>query len=139
MYKKIMVPVDLVHADKLALALDTAANLGKHYKIPVTYVGVTANTPGPIAHNPAEFGEKLKEFADDQGVRHGIATDSKVIVSHDPAVDVDDALVEAVDETGADLVVMFTHIPNIGDHIWPSNGGKLATHTKASVFLVRPH
>jgi nucleotide-binding universal stress UspA family protein len=27
MYKKIMVPVDLVHADKLALALDTAANL----------------------------------------------------------------------------------------------------------------
>jgi hypothetical protein len=34
MYKKIMVPVDLVHADKLALALDTAANLAKLYNIP---------------------------------------------------------------------------------------------------------
>lgn len=139
MYKKIMVPVDLVHADKLALALDTAANLAKLYKIPVVYVGVTASTPGPAGHNPEEFSEKLKAFSDDQGVRHGIATDTKVIVSHDPAVDVDDALVKAVDETNSDLIVMFTHIPNIGDHIWPSNGGRLATHTKASVFLVRPH
>jgi len=131
--------VDLVHADKLAVALDTAANLGKLYKIPVLYVGVTASTPGPLGHNPEEYGEKLKAFADDQGVRHGIATDSKVVVSHDPAVDLDDKLVETVHETGSNLVVMATHIPNVGDHFWPSNGGRLATHTDASVFLVRPN
>lgn len=137
MYTKIMVPVDLAHADKLAFALDTAANLAKLYKIPVTYVGVTAATPGPLGHNPEEYGAKLKEFADEQGVRHGIATGCKPVVSHDPAAELDDALIKTVHETGADLVVMATHIPNVADHFWPSNGGKLATHTDASVFLVR--
>jgi nucleotide-binding universal stress UspA family protein len=137
MFKKMMVPVDLAHADKLSLALDTAANLAKLYKIPAVYVGVTASAPSALGHNPEEYGEKLRAFADNQSVTHGISTDCDVVVSHDPAVELDDALVQAVKETGADLVVMATHIPNVADHFWPSNGGRLATHTDASVFLVR--
>ena len=138
MYHKIMVPVDLAHADKLAQALDTAANLSSLYKAPVTYVGVTASTPGPMAHNPAEYEQKLLAFAKEQAERHGIETHGKTVVSHDPAAELDDALVKAVHETKSDLVVMATHIPNVADHVWPSNGGRLATHTDASVFLVRP-
>ncbi|MEM5491727.1 universal stress protein [Hoeflea sp. AS16] len=137
MYKKIMVPVDLAHADKLALALDTAANLSKIYHAPITYVGVTSSAPGPLGHNPAEYDKKLADFIAAQAKAHGIETHGKTIVSHDPAVDLDNALIKAVDETGSDLVVMATHIPNVADHFWPSNGGRLATHTKASVFLVR--
>ena len=38
---------------------------------------------------------------------------------------------------GADLVVMATHVPNLTDYIWASHGGHLASHAKASVFLVR--
>ncbi|MAZ17079.1 universal stress protein [Oricola sp.] len=138
MYKRIMVPVDLVHADKLAPALDTAANLAKLYKIPVTYVGVTASTPGPLGHNPGEYEEKLKHFSEDQGTSHGIETDCITVVSHDPAVDLDDKLIDTAHKTGSNLIVMATHIPNVADHFWPSNGGRLATHTDASVFLVRP-
>ncbi|WP_417434010.1 universal stress protein [Hoeflea sp.] len=137
MYKKIMVPVDLAHADKLGLALDTAAKLAKTYSAPVTYVGVTSSAPGPLGHNPAEYEKKLADFIATQASTHGIETYGKTIVSHDPAVDLDNALIKAVDETGSDLVVMATHIPNVADHFWPSNGGRLATHTKASVFLVR--
>ena len=55
MYKRIMVPVDLTHAGDLTKALRTAADLAGHYGCPVTYVAVTAATPGPVAHNPAEF------------------------------------------------------------------------------------
>ena len=137
MYKNIMVPVDLAHTDKLARALDTAANLSKIYNAPVTYVGVTASTPGPMGHNPAEYGEKLSAFAAEQAKAHGIRTQGETVVSHDPAADLDDALVKAVKDTGSDLVVMATHVPNIADYVWPSNGGRLATHTDASVFLVR--
>lgn len=137
MYRKIMVPVDLAHADKLALALDTAANLAKLFGAPVTYVGVTAATPGPLGHNPGEYEQKLKAFAIAQGETHGIQTDARMVVAHDPAVDLDDALVKTVHETASDLVVMATHIPNVADHFWPSNGGRVATHTDASVFLVR--
>lgn len=137
MYKKIMVPVDLSHAEKLKHSLDTAADISKIYHAPVTYVGVTASTPGPLGHNPAEYEKKLAGFAAAQAEAHGIETQAVTIVSHDPAADLDDALIRAVHDTQSDLVVMATHIPNVVDHIWPSNGGKLATHTDASVFLVR--
>lgn len=137
MYKKIMVPVDLAHVDKLTHALDTAANLSKAYSAPVTYVGVTSSVPGSLGHNPAEYQKKLADFAAAQASTHGIETDGKTVISHDPAVDLDSALVKAVNESACDLVVMATHIPNVVDHFWPSNGGRLATHTKASVFLVR--
>lgn len=137
MYTKIMVPVDLAHADKLSLALDTAAKLSKLYNAPVTYVGVTASTPGPLGHNQAEYDQKLAGFVAEQAKTHGIEAHGKTVVSHDPAVDLDDALIKTARETQCDLIVMATHIPNVADHVWPSNGGRLATHTRASVFLVR--
>jgi len=137
MFKKIMVPVDLAHADKLALALDTAATLSKLYNAPVTYVGVTSSAPGSLGHNPAEYDHKLTDFIAGQAKIHGIETHGKTVVSHDPAVDLDDALIKTAHETQCDLIVMATHIPNVADHFWPSNGGRLATHTDASVFLVR--
>lgn len=137
MYKNIMVPVDLAHIDKLKLALDTAAELAKIYNAPVTYVGVTSAAPGALGHTPAEYNQKLEAFVAQQAKAHGISTHAKTVVSHDPAVDLDDALIKVARDAGSDLVVMATHIPNVADHFWPSNGGRLATHTNASVFLVR--
>lgn len=137
MFHKIMVPVDLAHADRMEQATTAAADLGKHYGIPVVYVGVTAPTPGPLAHTPQEFAKKLQAFAAQQASKHGHQALSQSVVSHDPAIDLDDALLRAVDEVGADLVVMASHIPNVTDHIWPSNGGYIASHSKTSVFIVR--
>lgn len=137
MYRRIMVPVDLAHIDKLDKALGSAAGLAKHFGAPVTYVGVTAATPSAVAHTPSEYAKKLAAFAKSQGDAHGIDADAKPITSHDPAIDLDGALLDAVEELGADLVVMASHVPNLTDYLWPSHGGKLATHAKTSVFLVR--
>ena len=137
MYKKIMVPVDLAHAASLEKALSTAADLAKHYAVPVVYIGVTAATPGPVAHNPAEFAAKLEAFAGAEGVGHGHDTLARAFTSHDPATDLDDTLMKAVHETGSDLVVMASHVPGIADYLWPSNGGKIASHSDASIFVVR--
>jgi nucleotide-binding universal stress UspA family protein len=132
-----MVPVDLAHADKLAHALETAASLARLYDVPVTYVGITASAPGPLAHNPKEYARKLEQFVAEQANTHNIKAVSHAVIAHDPAVDLDSALVKAVHGTDSDLVVMATHLPNAGDHFWPSNGGRVATHTDASIFLVR--
>ncbi|MTI45075.1 universal stress protein [Roseibium hamelinense] len=139
MFEKIMVPVDLAHADKLEKALTAAAGLAKANDTPVTYVAVTTSLPGKLAHNPEEFAAKLDGFAQQQGSKFGIKTDARSYVSHDPTIDLDATLIRAVKETGADVVVMATHIPNVADHFWPSNGGTVATHTDASVFLIRGH
>ncbi|WP_460274859.1 universal stress protein [Celeribacter sp. ULVN23_4] len=137
MFTKIVVPVDLAHADKLAAALETAADLALLYKASVVYVGVTASPPGSLGHNPTEYAERLVQFAQDQGEHYGFDVETRAVVSHDPATDLDKSLAKAVKDTGGDLVVMATHVPNVADHFWPSHGGKLATHTDASVFLVR--
>lgn len=137
MYKKIMVPVDLAHAEKLDKALTTAADLSKHYGIPLVYVGVTASTPGSVAHNPEEFAQKLEEFGRKHASDNGVQAETKAYTSHDPTVDLDDTLMKAAHELGCDLVVMQSHIPGLADYLWPSNGGRLATHSDASVFVVR--
>lgn len=137
MYKSIMVPVDLEHADRLAKALDSAADLSKHYRIPVCYVGITASTPGRVAHTPQEFAAKLEAFGKEQAARHGIEASTRTAVSHDPAVDLDKILLKAVVDTGADLVVMASHVPGIPEHVFASNAGYLANHASVSVFVVR--
>lgn len=140
MYKKIAVPVDLAHTDKLKKAIDTAADLAKLYGADVTYISVTAATPGPGGHTPQEFEKNLQQFADEQGKAHGQKVAGHAVVSHDPATDLDKNLLKAVEEIGADLVVMASHEPGFVDqfwHIWPSHGGAMAKQAKASVFVVR--
>ncbi|MBB4120914.1 universal stress protein [Martelella radicis] len=137
MFKKIMVPVDLAHADKLSRSLQTAAEIAKLYDAPVTFVGVTSSAPGSLGHNPKEFEAKLKTFAEEQSARNGISADSHSVIAHDPAVDLNQSLARTVGELGCDLVIMATHVPNLADHFMHSHGGQLATHTDASVFLVR--
>ena len=139
MFNHILAPVDLAHVDRLGRALEVAADLARHYGVDVTYVAVTSPQPGEVAHNPEEYEKKLKAFADEQSKAHGQTAHARLMVSHDPAVDLDTKLTAALEEIGADLVVMATHIPGLVDYIWPSHGGKFASHTDASVMLVRPH
>ncbi|SDZ62083.1 Nucleotide-binding universal stress protein, UspA family [Jannaschia faecimaris] len=137
MFKRIMAPVDLAHVERLRPALDCAADLAKHYNVPISYVGVTSSAPSQLAHNPEEFREKLGAFAEVEAAKHGVETSAHTAIAHDPTTEIDDALMRSIDETGADFVVMASHVPNVMDHIWPSNGGKLAEHAKCSVMVVR--
>lgn len=137
MFKTIMTPVDLRHLDDLSHALQVSADLANHYDAQVHYVGVTSATPGSLGHTPEEYGKKLKAFAEEQASKHGIKATADAVVSHDPSVDVDDALMKAIGTTGADLVVMQSHMPSLMDYVWPSNGGKIAEHAKCSVMVVR--
>ncbi len=137
MFKRIMVPVDLAHVETLDKAMTCASDLARQYGASVVYVGVTASTPGSVAHNPGEFADKLADFARAQGAAHGIAAEAHAVTSHDPTSDLDPSLLKAVEATGADLVVMASHVPGLTDYIWPSNGGTIAGHARVSVLVVR--
>lgn len=137
MFSRIMIPVDLAHAGRLEKALKVAADLARHYEAELVYVGVTTNEPSSVAHTPQEFKQKLAAFAETQADTHGVRGRAHVITSHDPAVELDEGLIQASEDLEADLVVMATHIPNLSDRIWSSHGGTLAKQADASVFLVR--
>lgn len=137
MYSKIMVPVDLAHVERLEKALATAADLARHYDIPVCYAGVTGEAPSSIAHNPAEYADKLAQFAQGQAARHGLQAEAVARVDHDPAVELADALIKAAADANSDLVVMASHMPGFPDHFFSSNAGAVAAHAPVSVFVVR--
>ena len=137
MFTRIMAPVDLAHISRLERALFCAADLAKRYDVPLTYVGVTASGPTSVATGPEQFSEMLNAFAAAEGARHGVEAQAYTAIAHDPPTEVDDALLRAIDETGSDLVVMASHVPGALDYIWPSVGGKVASHAKCSVMVVR--
>ncbi|SHF05705.1 Nucleotide-binding universal stress protein, UspA family [Modicisalibacter ilicicola DSM 19980] len=138
MFKKIMVPVDLAHLDVIEPSLQVVADQARHYGAEVCYVGVTATTPGSVARTPEEYQQKLEAFAEERAKVHGQRVSARAITSPDPIADLDDVLIKAIDEVGADLVIMPTHPPKHLDVVIPAHGGKVACHTSASVFLVRP-
>lgn len=137
MYQKIAVPVDLFHVEHIGRALDVAADLARHYSASLHLIGITAETPTAVARNPQEFARKLEEFGRKQADARGVAVSTGAHASTDPAVDIDKVLLSAVAESGADLVVMQSHVPGIGDYLWGSHGGHLASHAEISVFVVR--
>lgn len=137
MFSKIMVPVDLEHAATLEKAIRVAADMAKQYQAEIHLVGVTMSAPGAVAHNPAEYELKLQQFAADHSAQHDCAMTSKMLLSNDPAVEVNNALEEYSREIGADLVVMASHVPGFKDLLFPSHAGHVATHTDISVFIVR--
>jgi nucleotide-binding universal stress UspA family protein len=137
MYEKIMVPVDLAHVERLVKALDVATDLAKHYRIPICYVGVTMPMPSEVAHTPEEYADKLAQFGAAQATKRGIKVETASYVSHDPAIDLDEKLLEAVKDTKSDLVVMASHVPGLPEHIFASNAGSVASHADVSVFVIR--
>lgn len=137
MFNHIMVPVDLVHKDKLQKALDVAGDLAKRYSAPVHVVTVTGDLPGPLGHSPAQKIEALTAFANELKENYGVDVEAHPVMSNDPATDTTRRLLAAIDDIGADLVIMASHQPGIMEHIFNSHGGYIARHARCSVFVVR--
>ncbi len=137
MFSNIMVPVDLVHKDSLSKALAVAGDMAKHHGAKITVVSVGGALPGALGHTPGAFAATVKAFAEELRATHGAEVEARPIISHDPAVETTAALMQAIDETGADLVIMASHVPGFLEHIFSSHGGYIAQHAKVSVFVVR--
>lgn len=137
MTSKILVPVDLEHADKLTKALKVAATLAKAEKAEVCFLGVTGGEPSSVAATPEAYATKLTAFADDQARTRGLTASTKAVTAHDVSVELADAILDGAKEFGADLIVMASHIPGIKEHVFATNAGYIANHAPISVYVVR--
>lgn len=135
MFQKIIVPVDLAHTHALTKAIKIAIDLAQEQKAELCFVGVTGSAPSVLARSPEEYAQKLDAFAQSQA--QDLPISSHAVISNDPSIDTDRALEELIKELQADLVVMATHLPDISDYFWSGHGAHIATHSNASVFLVR--
>ncbi|MEM7507870.1 MAG: universal stress protein [Pseudomonadota bacterium] len=137
MFKKIMFPVDLGALDALERALDIAVRMAREGGAELCFVGVYGSAPSSEAHFTAKYKEKLAAFAAQQGAAHKLKTSAYPAFSHDPAVEIASTLLDAIGETGADAVVMASHMPGWMEHVFHSNAGYVACHAPVSVFVVR--
>ncbi len=137
MFKKIVVPVDLAHKEALSKALQVGRDLAKVNSAELHLVGVTTETPGPLAHTPQEYGAKLAAFAKSLSAEYGITVHPHPVTSQDLKIDLERDIMRACDAIGADLVVIASHVPGLAEYVFSSNAGYLASHAKISVFVVR--
>jgi hypothetical protein len=72
-------------------------------------------------------------IAKNQSDIHKFETAPHLAISRNPTEDLDPTLLKAAGETGADLVVMQSHIPVLANLLWSSNGSKIARLAKRSV------
>lgn len=137
MFSKIMIPVDLRHDDKMEKALRVVADLATKCRAEAHVVGVTMSSPTDVAPTPAAFQERLSDLVASHSALLGGGMKAHTEISHDISIDLDATLERAAERLGADLIVMASHIPGWSEHIFASNAGYLASHSKMSVFVVR--
>jgi nucleotide-binding universal stress UspA family protein len=137
MYTSLVCPIDLAHASELTKGVAVAADLAKHYGAKFTLIGVTMDAPTTAAHNLDEYGALLDAFAKETAEAHGVDVGSVVVTSVDPAIDLEDKIIDAANALPADLIVMSSHKPGFLDHIFTSHAGAVSTQTDLSVFIVR--
>lgn len=137
MYKKIMVPVDLGHVERLAGALSVAGQMAEMCGAELLYAGVYGAEPSAVAPDTAAYLSALEAFVAKQPAGKTHAASALPLFAHDPAVEVAAALVEAAKANGVDLIVMASHVPGWIEHMFHSNAGYVASHAPMSVFVVR--
>ena len=137
MFKQIMVPVDLHMGAEVTRALNVSADLAKHYGAKVTLVSVSGSVITDAPHTEKEAREALDALAATLKNDAGIEARIHLITSTDVPAEVDAALRHSIDDTNADLVIMGSHVPGILEYLLPSHAGRLASHAKVSVFVVR--
>lgn len=138
MHSRILVPVDLEHADKLTKALDLAAQTAKESGATVIYVDVVDAVPttSPIAEGE-RVADRLRKFASDQAAAHGIEVIDQVALRSDLRLNVGADIIQTARKSDCDLIIMASHVPGIKDHFLSSNAGYVASHAPMSVYVVR--
>lgn len=137
MFKEILVPVDLAEKEMLQKAVYVAADLAKHYSAKITLVSVVGGLQQKVSNSSGEYASMLADFAAEVAKTSGTEIQSRIFEVPDPSVEVDRKLLQAIEELGADLIVMATHQPGWIEYLVNSHGGRLASHAPISVFVVR--
>lgn len=127
----ILVPVDTESAEVARKALTRAAAMARAEGARLTLLTVVPAWREDLAEVPATVDAALDgiiaEFA------AGIATGKVIKVGGS----ISGRIIQAVEDTGADMVVMASHNPRLSDFLIGSNAAHVALHVPVSVMVVR--
>jgi len=136
MYKAIMVPIDLAHAEKGKAMIEIAKRLSDEAKR-IVLIHVMQDIPSFIAADiPGDIIKKAKEDAhsdlEDMAKAAGVKADVEVR-SGPPAA----TILAAAEEKGTDLIIIASHQPGLQDYLLGSTASRVVRHATCSVLVVR--
>jgi len=139
MFKTILVPIDIAHAQANAATIEIARGLAAAHDGKLVLFNVIEAIPTfAAAQIPAEIHDKvrsdavdaLKAFAAEQGLADSAET---VVREGHPAR----AILDYANEIGANLIVMASHDPGPSDYLLGSVAGRVVRHAHCSVLVAR--
>jgi len=140
MYKRILVPIDLVDVDLAKPALAGALLMAKESNGAIRLINVLPATPAMLAeYIPADF----------EGQQRAVAEEAIAIVAAETGLEprlistvvrqgpVDREILEEAVKIGADLIVMSSHRTGLRTYFLGSNAGHIVRYATCSVLVVR--
>ena len=136
MYKTIVVPIDLAHADRASLMIEAAKKLADD-NCRMIFTNVIEEMPAHIvAELPDQYVRKSVAVATremEQIARSaGLEAEVDIRVGH-PAK----AILAVADAHDAEAIVLASHRPDIHDYLLGSTAGRVVRHAKCTVVVIR--
>jgi len=140
MYKRILVPIDLVDVELAKPALAATVMMAKESNGSIRLINVLPVTPAMLAeYVPADFEAQQRAAAEEAiaivAGETGLEPRSISTVLRQGSVD-REILNEAA-EIGADLIVMSSHRTGLRTYFLGSNAGHIVRYATCSVLVVR--
>lgn len=132
MFKHILVPIDVDNTQVSAGAMSIAKNLADLMGARLTVTSVIDNVDKRRGVSADQIAASLDDFAK-QHTGSGVTVSAQVTSSGS----VSSGILEAVEQTGADLIVMASHDPTQTKFPIGSHASHVAEHTHCSVMIVR--
>lgn len=139
MYKELLLSVDLEDENSWKKALPTALEYARSFGARLHIVTVVPEFGMVRQFFPDDYEDQLKESVkeklhaftsekcpDDVKVQHIIAHGS-----------IYEEINKAAEQVGADLVIIGSHRPKLGDYLLGPNAARVVRHCKRSVLVVR--
>lgn len=140
MTKQILCAVDLTHKDTEKPILQEAAKLADLYGAGLSVVTVVpdygmtvvgsffkdSTMKDLVAETDRQLHAFVAEVLPDRAVQHIVEVGT-----------IYEEILEAIDESGADLVVMGAHKPELADRFQGPNSARVARYAKVSVLILR--
>lgn len=141
MYKDILFPIDLNHDSSWVDVLPSVVEYCRAFQARLHVVTVVPDFGMPLVggYFPKNFGNKMLEETSQrlhELVKQHVPAD--VPVQHIVAEGVVyKEIIRVAREIGADLIIMASHRPELGDFLVGPNAERVARHFEKSVLLVR--
>ncbi|HPF58193.1 MAG TPA: universal stress protein [Candidatus Competibacteraceae bacterium] len=141
MYKDILFPIDLNHDSSWVGVLPSVVEYCKAFSARLHVVTVVPDFSMPLvgSYFPANFGNKMVDDANKhlhEFIKKHVP--SEVHVQHIVAEGVVyKEIIRIANEIGADLIIMASHRPELGDFLVGPNAERVVRHFNKSVLVVR--